>query len=103
MRRRRARGRTRSADLLVATRARSSRDGRSDASRMLPTSGCATLPLGARAPGAMTTLLIDNHDSNTFNLFQLLALIEGELPEVIRNDEADWSALDVERFSKVVI
>jgi para-aminobenzoate synthetase len=70
---------------------------------MLPTSGCATLPVGASAPNAMTTLLIDNHDSNTFNLFQLLALIEGEVPEVLRNDEADWSELDVERFSKVVI
>ncbi|HXR14226.1 MAG TPA: aminodeoxychorismate synthase component I [Solirubrobacteraceae bacterium] len=51
----------------------------------------------------MTTLLIDNHDSNTFNLFQLLALIEGREPEVVRNDQADWSRLDVERFSKVVI
>ncbi|HEY1777173.1 MAG TPA: aminodeoxychorismate synthase component I [Solirubrobacteraceae bacterium] len=51
----------------------------------------------------MTTLLIDNHDSNTFNLFQLLALIEGAVPEVVRNDECDWSELDVERFSKVVI
>ncbi|HZL54181.1 MAG TPA: aminodeoxychorismate synthase component I [Solirubrobacteraceae bacterium] len=51
----------------------------------------------------MTTLLIDNHDSNTFNLFQLLALIEGEEPLVVRNDETDWSALDVESFSKVVI
>jgi para-aminobenzoate synthetase len=51
----------------------------------------------------MTTLLIDNHDSNTFNLFQLLALIEGEEPQVIRNDEAEWSDLDIERYSKVVI
>ena len=51
----------------------------------------------------MTTLLIDNHDSNTFNLFQLLAVVEGHEPEVVRNDETDWSQLDVERFSKVVI
>jgi para-aminobenzoate synthetase len=51
----------------------------------------------------MTTLLIDNHDSNTFNLFQLLAVIEGDEPQVVRNDEADWSDLDVESFSKVVI
>ena len=51
----------------------------------------------------MTTLLIDNHDSNTFNLFQLLAIVEGCEPEVVRNDETDWTDLDVERFSKVVI
>ena len=51
----------------------------------------------------MTTLLIDNHDSNTFNLFQLLALVEGREPVVVRNDEADWSELEPERFSRCVI
>ena len=51
----------------------------------------------------MTTLLIDNHDSNTFNLFQLLGVVEGREPLVVRNDEADWTALRPERFSKVVI
>jgi para-aminobenzoate synthetase len=55
------------------------------------------------APATMTTLLIDNHDSNTFNLFQLLAVIEGREPEVVRNDDSEWSQLDIERFSKVVI
>ncbi len=51
----------------------------------------------------MTTLLIDNHDSNTFNLFQLLAVVEGREPVVVRNDEADWAALEAERFSRCVI
>ncbi len=51
----------------------------------------------------MTTLLIDNHDSNTFNLFQLLALAEGREPVVVRNDEADWAELEPERFSRCVI
>ena len=51
----------------------------------------------------MTTLLIDNHDSNTFNLFQLLALVEGREPVVVRNDEAHWPALDAGRFSRCVI
>jgi para-aminobenzoate synthetase len=51
----------------------------------------------------LTTLLIDNHDSNTFNLFQLLALVEGCEPVVVRNDETDWSALDAGRFSRCVI
>jgi para-aminobenzoate synthetase len=51
----------------------------------------------------LTTLLIDNHDSNTFNLFQLLALVEGREPEVVRNDEAAWQAIAPERFSRCVI
>ena len=49
----------------------------------------------------LSTLLIDNHDSNTFNLFQLLALVEGHEPVVVRNDEADMPAL--EQFSRCVI
>jgi para-aminobenzoate synthetase len=51
----------------------------------------------------MTTLLIDNHDSNTFNLFQLLAVVEGAEPVVVRNDETDWASLHAERFSQCVI
>ena len=51
----------------------------------------------------MTTLLIDNHDSNTFNLFQLLAVVEGAEPVVVRNDETDWASLQAERFSQCVI
>jgi para-aminobenzoate synthetase len=37
------------------------------------------------------TLLIDNYDSFTFNLFQYLAEINGESPIVVRNDEMSWS------------
>src|ERR1700682_6153446 len=51
----------------------------------------------------MTTLLIDNHDSNTFNRFQLRAVVEGREPVVVRNDETDWAALRPERFSQCVI
>jgi para-aminobenzoate synthetase len=39
------------------------------------------------------TLLIDNHDSFTFNLFQLLAEVGGEEPVVLRNDERGWEEL----------
>ena len=35
----------------------------------------------------MKTLLIDNYDSYTYNLFQLIAEVNGEEPVVIRNDE----------------
>jgi para-aminobenzoate synthetase len=56
-----------------------------------------------RQEARVTTLLIDNHDSNTFNLFQLLALVEGREPVVVRNDEAGWAELEPERFSRCVI
>ena len=51
----------------------------------------------------MSTLLIDNHDSNTYNLFQLLAVIENREPVVVRNDEAAWGQIDAARFDRCVI
>ena len=41
------------------------------------------------APMTMPTLLIDNYDSFTYNLFQLLAEANGSEPIVVRNDEAE--------------
>jgi para-aminobenzoate synthetase len=51
----------------------------------------------------MQTLLIDNYDSFTFNLFQLLAEVNGAEPIVVRNDEATWEELERLRFDNVVI
>ena len=51
----------------------------------------------------MQTLLIDNYDSFTFNLFQLLAEVNGTEPIVVRNDEATWDELQRLRFDNVVI
>jgi para-aminobenzoate synthetase len=53
--------------------------------------------------GPLRTLLIDNHDSNTFNLFQLLSAVEGREPVVIGNDEATLEGLDSGRFARCVI
>jgi para-aminobenzoate synthetase len=49
------------------------------------------------------TLLIDNYDSFTYNLFQLLAEVNGEEPLVVRNDEASWAELSAQDFDNVVI
>ena len=49
----------------------------------------------------MRTLLIDNYDSYTFNLFHLLGEVNGEAPIVVRNDELPWdglAALDVDNI-----
>jgi len=51
----------------------------------------------------LKTLLIDNYDSFTYNLFQLLAEANGEEPLVVRNDEASWSELAQLEFDNVVI
>jgi para-aminobenzoate synthetase len=51
----------------------------------------------------MRTLLIDNYDSYTFNLFHLLGEVNGEEPVVVRNDELSWAELAARRFDNVVI
>jgi para-aminobenzoate synthetase len=51
----------------------------------------------------MRTLLIDNYDSFTFNLFQLLAGVNHEEPIVVRNDVATWAELSRLDFDNIVI
>jgi para-aminobenzoate synthetase len=51
----------------------------------------------------MRTLLIDNYDSFTFNLFQLVAGVNHKEPIVVRNDEASWSELERLDFDNIVI
>jgi para-aminobenzoate synthetase len=50
----------------------------------------------------MRTLLIDNYDSFTYNLYQLLGEVTGVAPVVVRND-ADWSEIELDRFDGVVV
>jgi len=50
------------------------------------------------------TLLIDNYDSFTYNLFQLLAELDGGTPTVIENDDYErWTALREREFDNVVV
>ena len=51
----------------------------------------------------MKTLLIDNYDSFTYNLVQLLAEVNGAEPVVVRNDEASWDELVALSCDNVVI
>ncbi|MDG3010645.1 aminodeoxychorismate synthase component I [Rhodococcus sp. D2-41] len=48
------------------------------------------------------TLLIDNYDSFTYNLFDLLTRVNGRTPTVAAND-IDWDDVDLRRFDNVVI
>jgi para-aminobenzoate synthetase len=51
----------------------------------------------------MRTLLIDNYDSFTFNLFHLLGEINGDEPIVARNDELPWEELAALPIDNIVI
>ena len=51
----------------------------------------------------MRTLLIDNYDSFTFNLFHLLGEINGDEPIVARNDELEWEELAALPIDNIVI
>ena len=48
------------------------------------------------------TLLIDNYDSFTYNLYQLLGEINGDAPKVVTNDY-DWNSIDLGAFDNIVI
>lgn len=51
----------------------------------------------------MSTLLVDNYDSYTYNVFHLVASVSGEEPIVIRNDAVSWRALARWDFDAIVL
>ncbi|WP_371498450.1 aminodeoxychorismate synthase component I [Kitasatospora sp. NBC_00374] len=51
----------------------------------------------------MRTLLIDNYDSFTFNLFHYLAEVNGQEPVVVVNDDPTWRYEQLDGFDAVVI
>ena len=50
----------------------------------------------------MRTLIIDNYDSFTYNLYQLIGEVNGTAPVVVPND-TEWDALRMADFDCVVI
>lgn len=51
----------------------------------------------------MKTLIIDNYDSFTYNIFQMVAEVNGEPPIVFKNDEVSWEYLRTLQFDNVII
>ncbi|XWK86426.1 MAG: aminodeoxychorismate synthase [Phormidium sp.] len=51
----------------------------------------------------MRTLIIDNYDSYTYNLYQAIAQVNQELPLVIPNDRISWEDLQTLNFDNIVI
>jgi para-aminobenzoate synthetase len=51
----------------------------------------------------MKTLVIDNHDSFTYNLVQMIAEVNGAEPTVVTNSEAGWADLAALDFDNIVI
>ncbi|MDT0435497.1 MULTISPECIES: aminodeoxychorismate synthase component I [Streptomyces] len=51
----------------------------------------------------MRTLLVDNYDSFTYNLFHYLSRVNGQEPEVIRNDDPAWRPGLLDAFDNVVL
>jgi para-aminobenzoate synthetase len=51
----------------------------------------------------MRTLIIDNYDSFTYNIFHLLASVNGCEPLVLRNDELSWERLKRLDYDNVVL
>src|ERR1700704_1628022 len=50
----------------------------------------------------MRPLLINNYDSFTYNLYQLLGEVNGRPPVVVTND-VEWSEIELDRFDGVVV
>jgi para-aminobenzoate synthetase len=49
------------------------------------------------------TLLVDNHDSYTYNVFHLLAAASGTEPMVVNNDAVSWRVLTRMDFDAIVL
>jgi para-aminobenzoate synthetase len=51
----------------------------------------------------LPTLIIDNYDSFTFNLVHAVAMVTGEMPLVIHNDQMTWDEIGALEFDSIII
>ncbi|GGX57478.1 anthranilate synthase component II [Saccharospirillum salsuginis] len=51
----------------------------------------------------MHTLIIDNYDSFTYNIYQLIATVNSVEPTVVKNDEVQWDDVDLACFDNIVV
>ena len=51
----------------------------------------------------MKSLIIDNYDSFTYNIYQLLAEVNQELPTIITNDQLSWEKIKNLDFDNIII
>jgi len=51
----------------------------------------------------MKSLIVDNYDSFTYNLYQMVAETNGEEPIVVKNDQVTWDELSELRFDNIII
>ncbi len=65
--------------------------------------GCGGNHNGSFASAAMKTLIIDNYDSFTYNLADLIADINQSAPVVVKNDATTWDEISREPFDNIVI
>ncbi|WP_237143145.1 anthranilate synthase component II, partial [Sediminivirga luteola] len=68
----------------------------------MPSSSVSAIHWPGPAP-VPRILLADNHDSYTYNLFQLISVVSGHPPMVLRNDAPEWGTLRTEDFDAAVI
>ncbi len=59
--------------------------------------------MGRSSGGRVRPLLVDNYDSYTYNLYQLIAMATGKEPIVVRNDELSSNVNAAREFTHVVI
>ncbi|WP_324281944.1 aminodeoxychorismate synthase [Cyanobacterium aponinum UTEX 3221] len=51
----------------------------------------------------MRTLIIDNYDSFTYNIYQLVAEINQEKPIIITNNQLSWQEIEDNNFDNIII
>lgn len=51
----------------------------------------------------MKTLIIDNYDSFSYNIYQIIADINAEEPDIIKNDRFAWEKIDFSLYDNIII